>query len=164
MNDKCSCYKIIRTSALTPHPVDGHLVRHEVEQSVCFGTKEMDVCGCNGNRMNCSFYPNLREEAKKEIAIQEAINHFNYGISHDIFKEPVTSYARLAVEALEKQIVPNGISTRADQIRSMDDEELAKFLLDCDRNDLGFCHVGVCPDEATCTDCILKWLQKPVEE
>ena len=36
--------------------------------------------------------------------IQEAINHFKYGISHDIFKEPVVSYAKLAVKALEKQI------------------------------------------------------------
>ena len=34
---------------------------------------------------------------------QEAINHFKYGITHDIFSEPVTSYAKMAVEALEKQ-------------------------------------------------------------
>ena len=36
--------------------------------------------------------------------IKKAIEHYNYGISHDIFSEPVTSYARLAVDALEKQI------------------------------------------------------------
>ena len=35
---------------------------------------------------------------------QEAINHFKYGITHDIFKEPVISYATMAIEALEKQI------------------------------------------------------------
>lgn len=35
---------------------------------------------------------------------KDAIEHFKYGISHDIFKEPVTSYAKMAVEALEKQI------------------------------------------------------------
>lgn len=34
--------------------------------------------------------------------IQDAINHFKYGITHDIFSEPVTSYAKMAVEALEK--------------------------------------------------------------
>lgn len=33
----------------------------------------------------------------------EAINHFKYGITHDIFSEPVTSYAKIAIEALEKQ-------------------------------------------------------------
>lgn len=33
----------------------------------------------------------------------EAINHFKYGITHDIFSEPVTSYAKIAVKALEKQ-------------------------------------------------------------
>ena len=36
--------------------------------------------------------------------LTKAIEHYNYGISHDIFSEPVTSYAKLAVEALNKQI------------------------------------------------------------
>lgn len=36
--------------------------------------------------------------------IKEAISHFTYGITHDIFKEPVTSYAALAINALNKQI------------------------------------------------------------
>lgn len=36
--------------------------------------------------------------------IKEAISHYKYGISYDIFHEPVTSYAKLAVDALEKQI------------------------------------------------------------
>lgn len=36
--------------------------------------------------------------------VQQAIEHYKYGISHDIFSEPVTSYARLSIEALKKQI------------------------------------------------------------
>jgi hypothetical protein len=36
--------------------------------------------------------------------IKEAISHYRYGIKCDIFSEPVTSYAKLAVEALERQI------------------------------------------------------------
>lgn len=35
-----------------------------------------------------------------------AIKHFEYGISHDIFKEPVTSYARIALAALREQENP----------------------------------------------------------
>lgn len=35
--------------------------------------------------------------------ISAAISHFEYGISHDIFTEPVTSYARAAVSALRAQ-------------------------------------------------------------
>ena len=35
--------------------------------------------------------------------LQQAIEHYKYGISHDIFSEPVTSYAKIAVDALEKQ-------------------------------------------------------------
>lgn len=34
--------------------------------------------------------------------IDEAINHFRYGISHDIFSEKVANYANLAIAALEK--------------------------------------------------------------
>ena len=70
----------------------------------CLGTKECDECSCGGDRAKCDFYPQVREKAKNEVSIKEAIAHFKYGISHDIFKEPVTSYAKLAVEALEKQI------------------------------------------------------------
>ena len=36
--------------------------------------------------------------------IQKAISHYKYGINYDIFSEPVTSYAKLAVDALKKQI------------------------------------------------------------
>lgn len=36
--------------------------------------------------------------------IQKAIEHFKYGINCDIFSEPVRSYAKMAVLALEKQI------------------------------------------------------------
>ena len=35
---------------------------------------------------------------------REAIEHYRYGITHDIFSEPVTTYAKLSIEALEKQI------------------------------------------------------------
>lgn len=34
---------------------------------------------------------------------EEAIQHFEYGISHDIFAEPVTSYAKMAIDALREQ-------------------------------------------------------------
>ena len=36
--------------------------------------------------------------------VKQAISHFRYGVSHDIFSEPVTTYAKLAIEALEKQV------------------------------------------------------------
>ena len=36
--------------------------------------------------------------------IKQAIDHYHYGVTHDIFSEPVTSYAELAIGALEKQI------------------------------------------------------------
>ena len=39
----------------------------------------------------------------REKMIEQAISHFLYGVSHDIFSEPVTTYAKLAIEALEKE-------------------------------------------------------------
>ena len=39
----------------------------------------------------------------KERLIKQAISHFSYGVSHDIFSEPVTTYAKLAIEAIKKQ-------------------------------------------------------------
>lgn len=37
------------------------------------------------------------------MSIEKALEHFKRGISHDIFKEPVTTYAEQAIKALEFQ-------------------------------------------------------------
>ena len=39
----------------------------------------------------------------REKLVKQAISHFWCGVSHDIFSEPVTTYAKLAIEALEKE-------------------------------------------------------------
>ena len=39
----------------------------------------------------------------REVTKEEAIAHFKYGISHDIFSEPVKSYAKMAIEALQER-------------------------------------------------------------
>ena len=64
----------------------------------CFGVKEPFVI--NNIDVECTEYP---EKRNKNVSVQDAIEHFKYGISHDIFSEPVTSYAKMAIEALEKQ-------------------------------------------------------------
>ena len=46
----------------------------------------------------------------REKLVKQAISHFRYGVSHDIFSEPVTTYAKLAIEALEKE---NGVTVDA---------------------------------------------------
>ena len=48
-------------------------------------------------------YEDNRANADAQL-VEQAISHFSYGVSHDIFNEPVTTYAKLAIEALEKQI------------------------------------------------------------
>ena len=59
--------------------------------------------------------------------------------------------------------------TRADNIRSMSDEQLAKLLAQGIYNDKKIdideiCHKGMCLDDETCDGCMLKWLQKPTED
>lgn len=65
---------------------------------VCTGVKEPFII--SDIEHECTEYPELIDK----ISIESAIAHFKYGITHDIFKEPVTSYAKMAVEALEKQM------------------------------------------------------------
>ena len=45
----------------------------------------------------------------REKMVKQAISHFWYGVSHDIFNEPVTTYAKLAIDALEKE---NGVTVQ----------------------------------------------------
>lgn len=104
MNNKCNCYNVIQKRKYAYHPHTGERIAHDVNVAVCNGTKEQEECSCNGDRCKCDFYPEVREKAKQNITFENAIAHFKYGISHDIFKEPVTTYSKMAVEALEKQI------------------------------------------------------------
>lgn len=94
MRNKCVCY----------HTQKKWKFGHNIDVGVCWGTREMDECSCGGDETKCNFYTGVKEKAQKREAIQEAINHFKYGISHDIFSEPVTTYAKAAIEALEEQM------------------------------------------------------------
>lgn len=53
--------------------------------------------------------------------------------------------------------------TNADRIRSMSDDELAKFLNEpfCDKRTLEECTISYC---GVCDQCVLDWLQQPAEE
>lgn len=115
MNNKCNCYNVIQKRKYTYHPFTGERIAHDVNVAVCNGTKEQEECSCNGDRCKCDFYPEVREKAKQNITFENAIAHFKYGISHDIFKEPVTTYSKMAVEALEKQIPKNVVREGNDE-------------------------------------------------
>jgi hypothetical protein len=102
MKNKCDCYHTKKERRYTYNLFTGNPIEHVVDVGVCWGTKEMERCSCCGNRAECDFYPEVRAEVNKSATIEDAINHFKYGITYDIFKEPVTTYAKMAVEALEK--------------------------------------------------------------
>ncbi len=56
---KCDCYRTIETFH-HDYPYYGIV-------STCNGTKEREECSCGGDRTKCNFYPDVREEANKEL-------------------------------------------------------------------------------------------------
>lgn len=83
MNNKCSAYHIetrrrylsniekitytVATETLAPEYIDE-------EVSVCYGTKEKDVCNCDGDKTKCCFYEHVRAEAAEEKNLLTAKN------------------------------------------------------------------------------------------
>lgn len=124
MKNKCDCYRIESKRQYTYHPITGEPIRHDITVGVCWGTKEMDECHCDGDRTKCDFYPEVRAKAKK--------------------------------------VVTNG-----GHIRSMDNKELAEFLMsnwfvDCVcKNCEG--EYDKCGDMKFCQSKIYKWLLKTKE-
>lgn len=48
-----------------------------IKVGFCNGTRERERCSCKGNRLDCDFYPEVKEKAQKETTeykIKEAIN------------------------------------------------------------------------------------------
>lgn len=101
---KCYSYHLQPKTRYTYHPLSGRPIAHNIEVGVCWGTKECERCDCGGDMTQCDFYPEVRKRGRESIKIEDAIKHFKHGISHDIFSEPVKTYAKLAVKALEKQL------------------------------------------------------------
>ena len=74
----------------------------------------------------------------------------------------------LLMQATARQCIDGKPQTHADQIRAMNDEELAKLIYGVDG--LGWCkslpecikQIGLVPEEK-CIGCALEWLKQPVE-
>jgi hypothetical protein len=95
--------------------------------------------------------------------VERAIDHYTYGVTHDIFSEPVTSYAKLSIEALEKQIPKKPIHIH---------EEHSEHLWQRDKNgeidiwafEAGYCNGPVCARcwHSECVHCNEDWETDPV--
>ena len=95
--------------------------------------------------------------------LEQAIDHYHYGVTHDIFSEPVTSYATLAIEALEKQLPKKPVHIH---------EEHSEHLWQRDNNgkidlwafESGYCNGPVCTRcyHSECVHCNEDWENDPV--
>lgn len=60
---KCDCYRESKRFEYNPIIMKGVMNPY----SYCNGTRERDECSCGGDRTKCDFYPEVREEAKKNL-------------------------------------------------------------------------------------------------
>lgn len=67
MKNKCDYYHTQKKIEYTYNPINGDPIPHNIDTGVCWGTKEIDECSCAGDRTKCDFYPEVREEAKKNL-------------------------------------------------------------------------------------------------
>ena len=92
----------------------------------------------------------------REKLVKQAISHFWYGISHDIFSEPVTTYAMLAIEALEKEkgsgVTVQGCCHKAESV-------ISKTGLMCTA-----CYSDIDRDAVFCKYCGAKVIPQPPKE
>jgi len=81
---KCSCYHA-RTIVTYDDILRG--IKQPVKvgdiEGVCYGTKEMDECFCNGDPLKCTFYPEKRAQAEKELTKNELEEQILHKIRHD---------------------------------------------------------------------------------
>lgn len=63
---KCDCYHIQSTIKYRYNSTTGDPIPFTAQEGVCWGTKEMDICSCDGDRTKCDFYPEVREKALEE--------------------------------------------------------------------------------------------------
>lgn len=67
------------------------------------------------------------------------------------------NYGGKACQDARKRECPDVVFTRADKIREMSDEELAKIITSCPADKSGNCR------KQTCAECRLEWLEELAE-
>ena len=89
-----------------------------------------EVCktaeSCDGCVSGCKHFKEEQQGIAMDVReklVEKAISHFWYGISHDIFSEPVTTYAKLAIEALEKE-TESGVTVQECKVVEIDQFKL----------------------------------------
>lgn len=79
--DKCSSY---HTQLKRQYLYDKYsricMGFENITTGVCYGTKECEECSCDGDRLKCDFYPDIKLKAQKE----EIENSLDYKINKAI--------------------------------------------------------------------------------
>lgn len=93
---------------------------------------------------------------------EQAIDHYWYGISHDIFSEPVTTYAQLSIEALEKQIPKKPVHIHEEHSEHLWSRK-ENGEIDLWAFESGYCNGPVCTRcyHSECVNCNEEWKTNP---
>jgi hypothetical protein len=77
--EQCDKYRVIQRRCFKIDPLSGKPRPYSYEEGVCLGTKELEVCGCDGDESRCDFYPEKR--AKAVVRHCSNCKHFyNYAV------------------------------------------------------------------------------------
>lgn len=67
---KCDCYHVESKRKYTFNHITGDPIGYDIDIGVCWGTKECDECSCGGDETKCDFYPEVRENGRKNKALK----------------------------------------------------------------------------------------------
>ena len=67
---------------------------------VCWGTKEMEECHCFGDRLKCTFYPEVRKKAKAAALFHDVYQFFEPHFSG--YDKELMDYIAKAIEAYKE--------------------------------------------------------------
>lgn len=69
---KCKCYEECTIQKPLYNRFTGLRESYfEVTEGHCNGTRERDICYCNGDRLHCTHYPEVIKEAKEKQEIED---------------------------------------------------------------------------------------------
>ena len=138
--EKCECYKTRTINMTGLKDCAGYKIPwHETyTEGYCLGTKECELCQCNGDKSKCDFYDYIRKEASKmntlemmneaektgrtytsgEIGSSDMMYNAEQGF-HDIYGKPWDGYAfkylnDLFASDIEWQVIPENTMTKSE--------------------------------------------------
>ena len=120
---KCNCH-IEEALKVMYDPIEGFISKKTIGR--CLGTKEYDICSCNGDESKCDFYPEKR--VGKATFKYDGHKKPNFDFDFSGYESPIAVHTAFVTESIKEQ--QEGVILEAVQKIGVDvdKEELLKAL------------------------------------